>query len=250
MRAAARREAEQRVAAARAQAPRTRPPRSRRRYAQQAQSDRRRGAAQRPASELDAARAGERRSVRAASRDFMLDRVVPEAARERRTALPRDRDVEPGRLVDRVHRACSSCMWFRWLLAGVSRRAGAQQRQIAEAERHRDEVKAALEALRRRSRRARHDAELIVQRASEQRRARAASAAARGDATPASAPCATPASELDRARAAARRGCATSLLDARCARARATRRGASAPRPTRVSIDALRQLAGAAAPRG
>jgi F0F1-type ATP synthase membrane subunit b/b' len=58
-------------------------------------------------------------------------------------------------------------MWFRFLLPVFM---AAQQRnnlQIAEAERHRDEVKSALDVLRREIETAQHDAELIKQRATE-----------------------------------------------------------------------------------
>lgn len=57
--------------------------------------------------------------------------------------------------------------WFRWFLPVIM---GAQERsnkQIAEAERHRDEVKAALETLSSQVEGAHRDAELIVQRATE-----------------------------------------------------------------------------------
>jgi F0F1-type ATP synthase membrane subunit b/b' len=56
-------------------------------------------------------------------------------------------------------------MWKRWVMPVV---LGAQQRsneQIAQAERHRDEVKAALVALRGEIESAQHDAQLIEQRA-------------------------------------------------------------------------------------
>jgi F0F1-type ATP synthase membrane subunit b/b' len=58
-------------------------------------------------------------------------------------------------------------MWFRWLLPVFLSAQVRSNEQIAEAERHRDEVKAALETLRAQIDSAHHDADLIVQRASE-----------------------------------------------------------------------------------
>jgi F0F1-type ATP synthase membrane subunit b/b' len=58
-------------------------------------------------------------------------------------------------------------MWFRWLLPVFLAAQERSNRQIAEAERHRDEVKEALEALRLEIESARHDAELIERRAGE-----------------------------------------------------------------------------------
>jgi F-type H+-transporting ATPase subunit b len=57
--------------------------------------------------------------------------------------------------------------WFRWFLPVIMSAQERSNKQIAEAERHRDEVKAALETLSSEMQSARHDAELIVQRASE-----------------------------------------------------------------------------------
>jgi F-type H+-transporting ATPase subunit b len=58
-------------------------------------------------------------------------------------------------------------MWFRWLLPVFLSAQDRSNRAIAEAERHRDEVKAALETLRSEIDSARHDAEFIVQRADD-----------------------------------------------------------------------------------
>jgi F0F1-type ATP synthase membrane subunit b/b' len=58
-------------------------------------------------------------------------------------------------------------MWFRYLLPVFMTAQERNNRQIAEAERHRDEVKAALEALHREIETARHDADLIERRAGE-----------------------------------------------------------------------------------
>ena len=56
-------------------------------------------------------------------------------------------------------------MWFRFLLPVFMAAQERSNRQIAEAERHRDEVKAALDTLSREIETARHDATLIAQRA-------------------------------------------------------------------------------------
>ena len=56
-------------------------------------------------------------------------------------------------------------MWYRWVLPVVMGAQERSNRQIAEAERHRDEVKGALDALNAEIDTARHDAELIERRA-------------------------------------------------------------------------------------
>jgi F0F1-type ATP synthase membrane subunit b/b' len=56
-------------------------------------------------------------------------------------------------------------MWNRWLMPVVLAAQERSNRQIAEAERHRDEVKGALTALRQEIDTARHDAALIGERA-------------------------------------------------------------------------------------
>jgi F0F1-type ATP synthase membrane subunit b/b' len=56
-------------------------------------------------------------------------------------------------------------MWFRWFMPVVLSAQERSNRAIAEAERHRDEVKGALEALRAEIETAAHDAELIKARA-------------------------------------------------------------------------------------
>ncbi len=58
-------------------------------------------------------------------------------------------------------------MWFRWLLPVFLAAQQRSNRQIAEAERHRDEVKGALEALREEIGSARHDAQLIERRVNQ-----------------------------------------------------------------------------------
>jgi F0F1-type ATP synthase membrane subunit b/b' len=58
-------------------------------------------------------------------------------------------------------------MWFRWLLPVFLSAQDRSNKQIAEAERHRDEVKAALETLRTQIDSAHRDADLIVARAGE-----------------------------------------------------------------------------------
>jgi len=56
-------------------------------------------------------------------------------------------------------------MWVRWIMPVVMAAQERSNRQIADAERHRDEVKGALEALRAEIETARHDAQLIEGRA-------------------------------------------------------------------------------------
>lgn len=56
-------------------------------------------------------------------------------------------------------------MWFRWFMPVVLSAQERSNRAIAEAERHRDEVKGALEALHAEIETAAHDAELIKERA-------------------------------------------------------------------------------------
>lgn len=56
-------------------------------------------------------------------------------------------------------------MWFRWFMPVVFSAQERSNQQIAEAERHRDEVKGALEALHAEIDTAHHDAELIKARA-------------------------------------------------------------------------------------
>lgn len=58
-------------------------------------------------------------------------------------------------------------MWSRWILPVVMTAQDRSNRQIAEAERHRDEAKAALQTLREDIEGARHDAKLMEQRVSE-----------------------------------------------------------------------------------
>ncbi|HVN70026.1 MAG TPA: ATP synthase F0 subunit B [Candidatus Binatia bacterium] len=58
-------------------------------------------------------------------------------------------------------------VWFRWIVPVVMAAQERSNRQIAEAERRRDEVKGALETLRREIEGAHHDAKLIEARAEE-----------------------------------------------------------------------------------
>lgn len=94
-------------------------------------------------------------------------------------------------------------MWFRWIQPVVMTAQERSNRQIAEAERHRDEVKAALETLRAEIDTARHDAKLIEgradARAQHERDAVLREATEAGERTLLDA-----GRELDRARAAAR----------------------------------------------
>ena len=57
-------------------------------------------------------------------------------------------------------------VWFRWILPLVMAAQARSNRQIAEAERHRDEMKGALEAVHAEVETARHDVRLIEERAS------------------------------------------------------------------------------------
>jgi F0F1-type ATP synthase membrane subunit b/b' len=58
-------------------------------------------------------------------------------------------------------------MWSRWILPVVMTAQDRSNRQIAEAERHRDEAKTALQTLREDIEGARHDAKLMEQRVGE-----------------------------------------------------------------------------------
>ncbi len=103
-------------------------------------------------------------------------------------------------------------IWFKWLLPVFLAAQERSNRQIAEAERHRDEVKGAVEALRQEIESAHRDAELIVARAGEhaehERQATIAEASDAGERTLDDAR-----KELDRARVAARRHLRSELLD-------------------------------------
>lgn len=103
-------------------------------------------------------------------------------------------------------------MWFRWLLPVFLAAQERSNRQIAEAERHRDEVKAALETLRSEIATAQHDARLIVARAGDhgehERQALVAEATDAGERALRDA-----GRELDRARATARQRLRDELLD-------------------------------------
>jgi F-type H+-transporting ATPase subunit b len=103
-------------------------------------------------------------------------------------------------------------MWFRWLLPVFLTAQERSNRQIAEAERHRDEMKAALQTLHAEIATAQHDAELIVQRAGDhaehERQAAIAEATDAGERALQNAD-----KELERARAAARQRLRDELLD-------------------------------------
>ena len=103
-------------------------------------------------------------------------------------------------------------IWFRWLLPVFLSAQERSNKQIAEAERHRDEVKAALETLRSEIESASHDAELIVQRATDHAAHEGESLL--GEATDAGERALRNAErELDRARVAARRRLRDELLE-------------------------------------
>ncbi len=104
-------------------------------------------------------------------------------------------------------------MWFRWLLPVFLAAQERSNRQIAEAERHRDEVKGALEALREQIASAHHDAQLIDQRAS--RRAEHERELLRKEATEAGERALADANrELERARVEARHRLRDEMLEA------------------------------------
>lgn len=94
-------------------------------------------------------------------------------------------------------------IWVRWILPVVMAAQERSNRQIAEAERHRDEVKGALVTLQEAIETARHDATLIAQRAEQhaarEREATIAEATESGERALRDA-----AGELGRARAAAK----------------------------------------------
>jgi len=64
--------------------------------------------------------------------------------------------------------AAMVAIWIKWILPAVLAGQAAHNEQVAQAERHRDEAKAAVEALRREIDGARRDAELIRERATHQ----------------------------------------------------------------------------------
>ena len=116
-------------------------------------------------------------------------------------------------------------MWFRWIVPVVMAAQERSNRQIAEAESHRDEVKAALESLRAEIETARHDATLIEERAGV--RAEHERQAALQEATEAGERALADAGrELERARAAAQQRLRLELIERslRTAREEATRR--------------------------
>ncbi len=59
-------------------------------------------------------------------------------------------------------------LWTKYIAPAVLAAQANQNRQLAEAERHRDEAKAALDLLRQEIEGAKHDAQLIAQRAANQ----------------------------------------------------------------------------------
>lgn len=116
-------------------------------------------------------------------------------------------------------------MWNRWIMPLVLAAQERSNRQIAEAERHRDEVKGALEALRQEIETAHHDATLTADRAS--RRAQHERELLVKEATEAGERALTDAGrELERARAAASHRLRDEMLERalHLARAEAARR--------------------------
>ena len=111
-------------------------------------------------------------------------------------------------------------IWIKWIQPAVLAAQANNNKQIAEAERHRDEAKAALEALRLEIGGAERDAQLIRDRANSQGKheseATIAEAKQAGERALRNA-----AGELERARAAAREQLREELLDKALASARA-----------------------------
>lgn len=111
-------------------------------------------------------------------------------------------------------------LWFKFLAPALKAAQADRNRQIAEAERHRDEAQKALEALRHEIFGAKRDAELIRARAEEQARSEASKiveeAREAGERALRNAQ-----GELDRARAAARAELRAQLVDKALAMARA-----------------------------
>lgn len=103
-------------------------------------------------------------------------------------------------------------MWARWIMPVVLAAQDRSNQQIAEAERHRDEVKGALTALRQEIETARHDAALIGDRAGtraqHERELLIAEATEAGERALADA-----GRELERARAAARHRLRDEMLE-------------------------------------
>ena len=103
-------------------------------------------------------------------------------------------------------------MWFKFIQPAVLAAQETHNKQIAEAERHRDEAKASLDALRQEIEGAKRDATLIASRANDQavreREATIAEAREAGERQLRGAQ-----GELDRARAAAREAFRAELLD-------------------------------------
>ena len=110
-------------------------------------------------------------------------------------------------------------IWIKWIQPAVLAAQANNNKQIAEAERHRDEAKAALEALRLETNGANRDAQLIRDRANSQGKheteATIAEAKQAGERALRNA-----AGELERARAAAREQLREELLDKALASAR------------------------------
>lgn len=103
-------------------------------------------------------------------------------------------------------------MWNRWLMPVVLAAQERSNRRIAEAERHRDEVKGALSALRQEIETAHHDATLTADRAG--RRAQHERELLVSEATEAGERALTDAGrELERARAAARHRLRDEMLE-------------------------------------
>jgi len=103
-------------------------------------------------------------------------------------------------------------MWIKFIAPALKQAQTDKNKQIAEAERHRDDAKAALDALRHEIEGAKHDATLIRTRADEQARREASTiveeAREAGERALRNAQ-----GEIDRARAAARVGLRAEFVD-------------------------------------
>lgn len=133
-------------------------------------------------------------------------------------------------------------IWVKFLQPAILAAQERQNKQIAEAERHRDEAKAMLDLLRTQISGATHDAEAIKQRAAAQ--AKREYDAAVAEATEAGERALTNAKgELDRARGAAREQLRREILDRALAQARRdAERRIDAPVNARLVNDFLRSL--------
>ncbi len=212
---------------------RTRRRRSRRRYAAASQKHhgRRPKDARRPSSKQ--ARAGESEAVRGLA-DVMLDRVIPGGG------AVNDANSTSGSPsgARSFRRSYSSAvlvyMWFRWILPVVMAAQERSNRQIAEGERHRDEVKARtrLAAGGNRNRSARRAAHRRARERSRRTRAQALRAGGNGSRRAARSRCRTANSSAPAPRRGS--GCATNCRERAAASRAKTPHAGSGRHSTRV----------------